>query len=77
MKFTLQFLSTLPARMFCAFDDSNQNLPKNHEFQDSYQEFADLWQVRTGLTYVRTGRAVGRTNTLFLSLPTQKAPSGQ
>ena len=57
-KTTLQFLSISLARMFWAFDDSNRNLPKKHEFQHSCQEFADLWQVRTG-----RGRAdAGRTN---------------
>ena len=60
--------------MFWAFDDSNQNLPKNHEFEDSCQEFADLWQVRTGRS--AGGRTDARTG-YFMSLPTQKAPSGQ
>ena len=48
----------------------NKNLPKKHEFQDSCQEFAD-WQVRTD------GRRTDERTGYFMSLPTQKAPSGQ
>ena len=66
------YLSTV-ARRFWAFDDSNKNLPKNHQFQNSCQEFADLWQVRTG----RTGGRTDERTSICLASPTQKAPSGQ